>query len=68
VLLIAVVSPGSKLLFVDFALRCNLHFDCLPGRRRVDRNNLDQFYDYHYRRTRKPKVSLPENFASMQQH
>jgi serine/threonine protein kinase len=38
------------------------------GRRRVDRNNLDQFYDYHYRRTRKPKVSLPENFASMQQH
>ncbi|KAL7485531.1 hypothetical protein ACHAW6_011135 [Cyclotella cf. meneghiniana] len=33
------------------------------GRRRVDRNNLDQFYDYHYRRTRKPKVSLPESFG-----
>jgi len=30
------------------------------GRRRVDRNNLDQFYDYHYRRTRKPRVPLPE--------
>lgn len=30
------------------------------GRRRVDRNNLDQFYDYHYRRTRKPVVPLPE--------
>lgn len=30
------------------------------GRRRVDRNNLDQFYDYHYRRTRKPKVPLPD--------
>ena len=34
------------------------------GRRRVDRNNLDQFYDYHYRRTRKPKVPLPEGFGS----
>mmetsp|Transcript_24245 Transcript_24245/g.40008 ORF Transcript_24245/g.40008 Transcript_24245/m.40008 type:complete len:558 (+) Transcript_24245:68-1741(+) len=34
------------------------------GRRRVDRNNLDQFYDYHYRRTRKPKVPLPEVFDS----
>ncbi len=33
------------------------------GRRRVDRNNLDQFYDYHYRRTRKPKVALPESFG-----
>ena len=30
------------------------------GRRRVDRNNLDQFYDYHYRRTRKPQVPLPD--------
>ncbi|KAL7462674.1 hypothetical protein ACHAXS_003048 [Conticribra weissflogii] len=30
------------------------------GRRRVDRNNLDQFYDYHYRRTRKPRVPLPD--------
>lgn len=30
------------------------------GRRRVDRSNLDQFYDYHYRRTRKPKVPLPD--------
>lgn len=30
------------------------------GRRRVDRNNLDQFYDYHYRRTRKPHVPLPD--------
>lgn len=32
------------------------------GRRRVDRSNLDQFYDYHYRRTRKPQVPLPEGF------
>jgi len=30
------------------------------GRRRVDRNNLDQFYDYHYRRTKKPQVPLPD--------
>jgi len=32
----------------------------MGGRRRVDRNNLDQFYDYQYRRTRKPKVPLPD--------
>ena len=29
------------------------------SRKRVDRNNLDQFYDYHYRRTRKPHIPLP---------
>lgn len=33
------------------------------GRRRVDRHNLDQFYDYHYRRVGKPKVPLPEGFG-----
>lgn len=30
------------------------------SRKRVDRNNLDQFYDYHYRRTRKPHIPLPD--------
>eukprot|EP00529_Nitzschia_sp_RCC80_P012261 CAMPEP_0113509540 /NCGR_PEP_ID=MMETSP0014_2-20120614/37636_1 /TAXON_ID=2857 /ORGANISM="Nitzschia sp." /LENGTH=570 /DNA_ID=CAMNT_0000405389 /DNA_START=143 /DNA_END=1855 /DNA_ORIENTATION=+ /assembly_acc=CAM_ASM_000159 len=29
------------------------------GRTRVMRNQLDQFYDYNYRRVRKPKVPLP---------
>lgn len=29
------------------------------GRTRVLRNPLDQFYDYNYRRVRKPKVPLP---------
>ena len=29
------------------------------GRQRVVRNQLDQFYDYNYRRVRKPQVPLP---------
>jgi hypothetical protein len=29
------------------------------GRTRVVRNQLDQFYDYNYRRMRKPRVPLP---------
>mmetsp|Transcript_7241 Transcript_7241/g.17701 ORF Transcript_7241/g.17701 Transcript_7241/m.17701 type:complete len:541 (+) Transcript_7241:213-1835(+) len=29
------------------------------GRTRVSRNQLDQFYDYNYRRVRKPRVPLP---------
>jgi hypothetical protein len=29
------------------------------GRTRVVRNQLDQFYDYNYRRVRKPRVPLP---------
>lgn len=32
------------------------NLDVEEGRRRVERSNLDQFYDYHYRRSRKPKV------------
>jgi len=28
-------------------------------RRRVNKKSLDQFYDYHYKRTRKPKLFIP---------
>ena len=30
------------------------------GKQRVVKNTLDQFYDYDYRRVRKPKVPLPD--------
>jgi serine/threonine protein kinase len=41
--------------FEDFG--SNLDSEC---RRRVDRNTLDQFYDYNYRRVRKPRIPFPE--------
>ena len=34
------------------------NLDSNEGRRRVDKNALDQFYDYQFRRTRKPKIPL----------
>ena len=30
------------------------------GKTRVVRNHLDQFYNYDYRRVRKPRIPLPE--------
>jgi len=30
------------------------------GRTRVTKNTLDQFYNYDYRRIRKPRVPLPD--------
>jgi hypothetical protein len=30
------------------------------GKVRVLKNNLDQFYNYDYRRARKPRVPLPD--------
>jgi len=35
-------------------------------RRRVDGTNLDQFYDYTYRRTRKPRLPVPQGDPGMQ--
>lgn len=32
----------------------------VEGRTRVQKNTLDQFYNYDYRRVRKPRVPLPE--------
>lgn len=40
--------------FEDFGSK----LDTTEGRRRVDKSLLDQFYDYHYRRTRKPKMLI----------
>jgi hypothetical protein len=40
--------------FEDFGSK----LDTTEGRRRVDKSSLDQFYDYHYRRTRKPKLLI----------
>ena len=31
------------------------------GKTRVVKNPLDQFYNYDYRRVRKPRIPLPEN-------
>lgn len=47
-------------MFEDYG--SNLDKNVQP--QRVNKNSLDQFYDYHYRRTRKPKVPLPENFIN----
>jgi len=66
--------PKSDPRFKQLVARVTQNFDTfedfgsnLDGnvlRQRVNKNSLDQFYDYHYRRTRKPKVPLPENFTS----
>jgi hypothetical protein len=37
------------------------------GKQRVNRNALDQFYDYSYRRVRKPRVPLPDHLAGFQE-
>jgi hypothetical protein len=37
------------------------------GKQRVNRNALDQFYDYSYRRVRKPRVPLPDHLAALQE-
>jgi len=36
------------------------NLDAPGGKSRVGQNSLDQFYDYHYRRVRKPRVPQPE--------
>lgn len=36
------------------------NLDAPGGKSRVGKNSLDQFYDYHYRRVRKPRVPQPE--------
>mmetsp|Transcript_1433 Transcript_1433/g.2050 ORF Transcript_1433/g.2050 Transcript_1433/m.2050 type:complete len:324 (-) Transcript_1433:363-1334(-) len=61
--------PKSDPRFNQLVSRVTQNFDTFedygsnldggPGRRRVDKNSLDQFYDYHYRRIRQPKVPIP---------
>lgn len=58
--------PKSDPVFKELIAKATQNFDTFEdygsnldteeGRRRVERSNLDQFYDYHYRRSRKPKV------------
>lgn len=64
--------PKSDPRFKQLIQRVTQNFDTFEdygsnldgdaGKRRVDKNSLDQFYDYHYRRTRKPRVPIPESF------
>jgi succinylglutamate desuccinylase len=64
--------PKSHPKFKQLVQRVTQNFDTFEdfgtnleseGRRRVtvDGTSLDQFYDYTYRRTRKPRVPLPEH-------
>lgn len=62
--------PKSDRRFKELVTRATQNFDTFEdfgsnldseeGRKRVDKNSLDQFYDYHYRRTRKPRIPLPD--------
>mmetsp|Transcript_21251 Transcript_21251/g.27408 ORF Transcript_21251/g.27408 Transcript_21251/m.27408 type:complete len:353 (-) Transcript_21251:140-1198(-) len=62
--------PKSDRRFKELVARATQNFDTFEdfgsnldseeGRKRVDKNSLDQFYDYHYRRTRKPRIPLPD--------
>jgi len=62
--------PKSDRRFKELVARATQNFDTFEdfgsnldseeGRKRVDKNSLDQFYDYHYRRPRKPRIPLPD--------
>merc|ERR1712151_108811 len=65
--------PKSDPRFQQLVQRVTQNFDTFEdfgsnldrrGKVRVNRNALDQFYDYRYRRVRKPRVPLPEMFSS----
>eukprot|EP00934_Nitzschia_sp_Nitz4_P007301 Nitzschia sp. Nitz4//scaffold3_size479765//451758//453618//NITZ4_000190-RA/size479765-augustus-gene-1.630-mRNA-1//-1//CDS//3329551028//7291//frame0 len=60
--------PKSDPRFHQLVSRVTQNFDTFEdygsnldkqGKNRVTRNHLDQFYDYNYRRVRKPKLPLP---------
>lgn len=62
--------PKSDHRFNDLITRATQNFDTFEdhgsnldsneGKKRVENASLDQFFDYHYRRTRKPRVPLPD--------
>jgi hypothetical protein len=61
--------PKSDPRFKQLVQRVTQNFDTFEdygtnlnneGKTRVQRNSLDQFYNYDYRRTRKPRVPIPE--------
>lgn len=62
--------PKSDRRFKELCARATQNFDTFEdfgsnldsteGRKRVDKNSLDQFYDYSYRRTRKPNIPIPD--------
>lgn len=61
--------PKSDPRFKPLVSRVTQNFDSFDdygtnldksGKQRVVKNTLDQFYDYDYRRVRKPKVPLPD--------
>eukprot|EP00558_Chaetoceros_sp_UNC1202_P000835 CAMPEP_0197260002 /NCGR_PEP_ID=MMETSP1429-20130617/83808_1 /TAXON_ID=49237 /ORGANISM="Chaetoceros sp., Strain UNC1202" /LENGTH=523 /DNA_ID=CAMNT_0042724229 /DNA_START=31 /DNA_END=1602 /DNA_ORIENTATION=- len=62
--------PKTDYRFKDLVSRATQNFDMFEdlgsnldsteGKKRVENASLDQFFDYHYRRTRKPRVPLPD--------
>jgi hypothetical protein len=62
--------PTSDPRFKQLVERVTQNFDTFEDfgtnlsqkKNRVNVTHLDQFYDYTYRRTRKPKIPLPEPF------
>jgi hypothetical protein len=62
--------PKSDPRFKQLVERVTQNFDTFEDfgtnldqkKNRVTTTHLDQFYDYNYRRVRKPKIPLPEHF------
>ena len=62
--------PKNDRKFRDLVSRATQNFDTFEdfgsnldsdeGKRRVDKTSLDHFYDYSYRRTRKPRMPFSE--------
>jgi len=68
--------PKSDPRFRQLVQRVTQNFDTFEdfgsnldsgGKNRVHKNSLDHFYDYSYRRVRKPRVPLPDMLGGIQE-
>lgn len=68
--------PKSDPRFRQLVQRVTQNFDTFEdfgsnldsaGKNRVNKNSLDHFYDYSYRRVRKPRVPLPDVLGGIQE-
>lgn len=68
--------PKSDPRFPQLVQRVTQNFDTFEdfgsnldreGKTRVSRSALDQFYDYSYRRVRKPRVPLPDMLSNIEE-
>lgn len=68
--------PKSDPRFRQLVQRVTQNFDTFEdfgsnldreGKARVSRNALDQFYDYSYRRVRKPRVPIPDTLSEIEE-